>query len=221
MKATTGLSISPPVQVLPLAVGMLEEFGWRALEARTEFRADDLVQLLAELADEDCGHSWRSHLSEIRMGSAEEQAARLNQQMQAFRPTALFVYFSRDHSGGTKAVALATISDRVQQDFLHAGFPVLARCFIRREFRGNGLYPYLVRHRVGLCRVHWGEDLCAIHMGAASPEIRVALTRGVELDSGFVHVGEELLRVAGRDYRIEDLIAPTGTFLAHLHASLP
>jgi hypothetical protein len=221
MKAPTGLSLSPPAQALPLAEGMLDEFGWTALEARTDFRAEELVQILAELAAEDCGHSWRSHLSEIRAGSAEEQAARLNQRAQAFRPTVLFVYIARDLSGNTEAVAKAPISDRVQRDFAHSGFPVLARCFIRPAFRGNGLYPYLVRHRVQLCQAHWGEQLRAIHMGAASSEIREALTGGVGQEPGFVHVGEELLRVAGRDFRIEDLIAPTEPFLARLRASLP
>ena len=139
----------------------------------------------------------------------------------AIRPTALFVYTATCVDGAEEAVALATISDRVNRTFPYEGFPVLARCFIRPAFRGRGLYPYLVRHRVALCRAHWGERLRAIHLGAANPAVLGALQRLSDWETGLIHLGDEVLQVADSSYQVLDLLSLTQKYRADLLGALP
>ena len=221
MSANESLQLSPLRQELSLPQSILDANGWVSLRADTEAANPILEVILSELSLEDCGHSWRSFLSEKATGGSSAGVVDLLYRSIAMRPTALFVYVATDIDGSEEAVALATISDRVSRSFEHEGFPVLARCFIRPTFRGRGLYPHLVRHRVSLCRAHWGERLCAIHMGAANPAVFESLHRLVEWESGLVHVGDELLQVAGRSYQVLDLLAPTERYRFELMSALP
>ena len=127
---------------------------WVRLEAQTLESPLALVPLLMELRDEDCAHTWRSHLPSH--GPIDEQTAiNLIAAEQKRRPTTFFIYVATHHDGRKETVAAATVSERVQQDFPHEGFPVLARCYIRKEHRGRGLYAETLNHRLSYCLNRW------------------------------------------------------------------
>jgi hypothetical protein len=227
MTSSSGFHLSPSVQTIPLPESVLRTLGWRRVEARTEASPQQWGCILDELRVESCGHSWRSHLfdldsvqGEVSEAMSSDRLEMLLQRTQAHRPTALFVYVAVLDEGGHEPVAMAAISDRVSRDFPHSGFPVLARCFIRARFRGQGLYPFLVRHRVALCLSHWAEDLRAIHMGSASPTIGDSLGTLPGVGGPFIHVGQELLTVAGQPFQVSDLLLFSSPFREELDRSL-
>lgn len=215
------LQLSPPQQELSIPTSLLVENGWTHFRADTQVENAVLEIFLSELSVEDCGHSWRNFLSEKSVGDGTENVVERLHRALTIRPTALFVYMATRLDGAEEAVALATISDRVNRTFQHEGFPVLARCFIRPAFRGLGLYPHLVRHRLGLCRSYWGERLRAIHLGAANTNVLASLKQISEWDNGLTHVGDEMLQVAERSYQVVDLLALTNPYRSALIDTLP
>ena len=176
----------------------------------------ELGLLLAELREEDCGHSWRTLLVELEDTDPEALASAVLEQVERGRPTTLFTYSIKNRDGESMPVAVATVSRVVASGFPYSGFPVLARCFIRASFRGMGLYPTLVHHRMECCHVHYGEGLQAFHIGAVREPVLSTLERGVGLEPEFIYVGDEILSVAGDTYRVRDFIAPMPGFRSAL-----
>ncbi len=176
--------------------------------ATTEVDAELLAPLLAELAAEPCGHSWRTLLAELAGAPSAELVDQLLARAQRFRPFTLFTWVAEG-----QAVAIGTVAERVHATFPHEGFPVIARCFVRRPWRGRGLYPHLVRQRIAHCHERWGDQLRAVHLGAADKPV-LATVR--QLEPAFVHVGDETLHVAGEAWRVRDYLAPTPRFRAEL-----
>jgi len=136
-------------------------------------------------------------------------AASFLEQLESDRATTLFTY-TAVQGEVREPLAVAAISPRVSPDFPHEGFPVLARCFLREFARGLGLYPVLVQHRLRRCEQHFGEDLCAVHIGAARDPVLSTLLRGLEGGPRFYCAGEEELVVGGDSYWVKDFIAPMG-----------
>ncbi len=183
--------------------------GWEQLAVQSPGRLEELGRVLQELASEDCGHSWRNLLLELPVDTPEGLAAGFLEQLATDRPTTLFTY-TAVRGEVREPLAVAAISPRVSAGFPHDGFPVLARCFLREFARGKGLYPVLVQHRLRLCEAHFGENLHAVHIGAARDPVLATLLGGLEEGPQFYCAGEEELLVAGVTYGVKDFIAPMG-----------
>lgn len=181
--------------------------------------AATLPPLLSELRDEACVHSWRRRLPPSGpIGS--DVAAQLLADEDAHRPTTTFVYVVRRRDGSEQVGAAAAVSERIRADFAHDGFPVLARCYIRPEFRRRGLYRSVLRHRFDYCLKQWGDSLRAIHLGSADPTIWRVATMRPDLVPPFVHVGDEDLEVAGHSHAVRDLLAFAPRYVEQLLESV-
>lgn len=207
------------VTELNLPADLLEVLRADRVRAIPEPEPADLVPLLADLTDEDCGHSWRTWLHRDPAGSDTERAARLLKREHATRPTTVWAYVA-DGPSGPRMLAVATLASRVRDDFAHDGFPVLARAYVRPGVRGNGLYQHLVRHRLTRCQARWGRRLQAVHIGAADLPVDQTVTRA-DLPLRFVYVGDEGLRVAGRTWRVRDYVAFTPGFVRAMPSAPP
>jgi len=184
----------------------LKSLGWVSLEARAEPEHGLFAPLLEELRNERSVHTWRQHLPES--GHIDEDSTRLlHAAEEAYRPTLAFGYVATELDGGEVIVAAGAVSTKIRADFPHEGFPVLARCFVRPQFRKRGLYRHILGHRLEYCLERWGSQLKAIHLGSASSAVweAVALHGGFALN--FVHVGDEDLEVRGEVHRIPALMA--------------
>ena len=175
--------------------------------------------LLSELKQESCGHSWREAVDDVDSTDETALVEAVLERIRDVRPTMIYTYWGRSKNGDSP-IALGAISTHVSQDFPYEGFPVVARCTIRRCYRGNGLYPYLLRHRLQLCAALWGEELKAVHVGAADPAVLAALTRLDGTGFSFACVGRERLVVAGERYWVPDFLAATERFRTGLEKEL-
>jgi hypothetical protein len=175
--------------------------------------------LLAELKEESCGHSWRGALQDVDAHDSEGLVRAVVELEASTRPTTLYTYWGQTPEGEAP-IAIGAVSTHVRHGFPHAGFPVVARCVIRRCYRGYGLYPHLLRHRLELCRAFWGDALQAIHIGAADPAVLATLSRQSPDEVSFVCVGMEHLEVAGERFWVPDFIGATHGFRERLSAEL-
>ena len=204
-------------QELDVPKSLLDSLGWEALEATVSTEPGELGAVLVELREEECGHTWRTELNALGdlepAGLATEMLRRASDR----RPTTVFTYFSVI-GGEREPVGTAAVSDRVTRDFPYEGFPVLARCFLRRPYRRKGLYPYLVQHRLDLCKRYWGEGLRAVHIGAADAAVLATISSGEGLNTGFLYLGDELLPVSDSEFRVKDFLGPSEGFVQDLLA---
>ena len=185
------------------------------LEASTDFSAEEAWLVLSELRSEGCGHSWRTALQRPEDLPPRAMFRSLLAESER-RPTTVFLYRLVEAGHESPPVAIAAVSDRVNHEFPHAGFPVLARCYIRPRYRGRGLYRKIVRHRLTFCEQRWGEGLHGVHVGASSPLIASCLDQfeGIK----FQRVGQEILHIAGDNYLVQDYLAIYPGFQAQLNA---
>ena len=209
---STGYDRSPPV---PRDV--LARFGWTRIVWSGSLEPARLLPLLEELRVEDCAHSW-SYLLRNRYLDETAFPCLINYEA-VHRPTEFISYIGIRADGTSEVVAVATIAERVTRAFPFNGFPVIARCFVRRQFRGVGLYRYLLDHRLELCHALWGPDIKVIHLGSANDRVlRTAMNPSRA--SRFVPVGEEDLDVGGGGCRVTALCLFTPAFAARLESSL-
>ena len=203
---------------VPVPGALCSALGFERIVARPGLEADATV-LLAELKVERCGHSWRDAL----VGVEEEDSAGLVEAVEAAaaaaRPTTLFSYWGQG-AKGEAPIAVAALSSHISHGFSTDGFPVIARCFVRRCYRGEGLYPHLLRHRLDLCHRLWGEELRAVHIGAADPAVVATLSRQDLKEMSFACVGLERLLVAGESFHVPDFLAATPRFRRDLAQEL-
>jgi len=124
------------------------------------------------------------------------------------RPTNVYTYWGVGPDGEAP-LAVAAISSHVSHEFPFDGFPVVARCMIRRCYRGRGLYPFLLAHRIRGCEALWGSRLRGIHIGASDPAVISSLAQREAGSLNFVCVGKEWLTVNEDSYWVPDFFAPT------------
>ncbi|MEE2779497.1 MAG: hypothetical protein VYE15_03165 [Myxococcota bacterium] len=189
--------------------------GWSALHAEDRHIAVRLPPLLQELRLEPCAHSWRHHLPTSGAVDASVAEVLLDEE-EAVRPTKTFVYVAKRLDGSDEIVAAASVSERIKSSFPYEGFPVLARCYVRPNYRGRGLYGVILRHRFEYCLQRWGDELRAIHLGSGDTSVWWVATRLEAFSPPFLHIGHEDLEVAGTIHDVRDLLAFSPAYVQRL-----
>jgi GNAT superfamily N-acetyltransferase len=199
--------------VLPVSEDTLTELGWKAFVATTQSDPAVLGPLLQELCEGESVHSWKTPLSGFDLTDHAVLVETLLEIVRQQRPTTVFTYLAERNDGARVPVGFAAVSDRVNTEFTAEGFPVLARAFIRRDARGHGLYPAMVRHRIAFCRERWDRALCGIHLGSADPVVWRTVERDGLLKMRFTYLGDEDLEVVGNRHEVRDYLALTPRFI--------
>ena len=153
-----------------------------------------LRSLLTELHAEECAHSWKNVPSDMGLEA-------LNEYENAHRPTALFFYHAVGDGCARDLIGAASVADKVSPIFPHSGFPVLARCYIRRRWRGKGLYRRILRHRLEFCKGRFGNQLTAVHIGTSDAGVMACIAKPVDEWPPFTDIGRESLRM-GNEVRL-------------------
>jgi hypothetical protein len=186
-----------------------------ALVVRPSVEPTDLDQLFDCLGRENCVHSWRN--IEVRHRRSVHD---LLEWENALRPTELF-FFYIEHADGLRLVAGSAVAARISNEFPHAGFCVLSRCYITPEFRGRGFYRDVLRYRLGHCLRRFGPELSAVHIGTADPRVAGVITRVSRPGwPPFIHLGEEKLHVSAQTRTVDDYIMLAPAYLRRLEAGL-
>lgn len=176
----------------------------------------ELRRLLTGLGGEHCTHSWRNF-------SRANTAADLLHWENELRPTTLFFYYavgSGARAQEPRLMAAATVADAVHRDFPHAGFPVLARCYVLPEFRAQGLYSRILRHRLRFCSARFGARLKAIHMGTADERIAQRISRPSEHGPRFVRIGSQRVRAGSQVGSVGAYVHLAPSYLSAISRSL-
>jgi GNAT superfamily N-acetyltransferase len=184
---------------------MLGHFGWTKLLASTSIEDSDVRTLLQGIALESCAHSWRKcnplwDMAHLRAWENEH------------RPTEIIGYFGVLPSGRREIVAMGTVAHAINRNFPYVGFPVLARAYIRPEYREYGLYARLLEHRLSFCRRYWGSALSAIHLGSREPKVWHVIGRERPGAPPFVHIGNEALLIRGQSHMVRAFLMFTPRF---------
>jgi GNAT superfamily N-acetyltransferase len=174
------------------------------------------AEMLSALPNEACSHSWRAHLPKTRAINADDVECLVDRE-NAHRPTT-FYWFWISRGETDELFAVATVADRIARDTPVDGFPVLARSYIRPEYRSRGLYEYLVSHRVEQCRLRFGAALRGIHFGTNEPRILRAARR--HMNPSPIMLGQELLTCPERTHHVSDYLALASGYLAQLRVEL-
>lgn len=178
----------------------------------------ELGSLVLHLRDEPCVNSWRTVVADLPASDPATLGAAVLSQAASERPTTVFVYSAAWDDGRTEPVAFATIAERVSPSFSMGGFPVVARGFVRPDWRGLGLYRPILAHRVSLCVKRWGEELRGVHLGSASPAVWHVVSAGLGELPAFTLIGTESLKVTGSRHAVRDYLWLTPAFRARVDA---
>ncbi|MCG8424232.1 MAG: hypothetical protein MJE77_40585 [Proteobacteria bacterium] len=189
---------------------------WRVLTVEELSSSAALSCIVREMRSESCAHIWRNLAS---TDTAERAAVELLEWEQQKRPTTLFAYYGNRADGGRDLWGAATVSDRVSKDFIHDGFPVLARAYVRRQYRNLGLYRMMLEHRYRYCQRRWGRALRAIHLGSASPAVVAAATAESAISSHFQRICVEALRVQGKSMTVNAFLSFQPCYLDSIRAA--
>jgi hypothetical protein len=197
---------------VPVPAEALIRFGWRRLVWTRWIYRNQFRQLLDELCGDDCVHTWAQILLESPV--ADDPVVAVLAHEAENRPTEFVSYLGMRADGSLELVAVGSVAERISHAFPFDGFPVIARCYMRRRFRGAGLYRSLLAQRVALCREIWGQQLKAIHLGTANPRVMSSATSTIAGGAGarFVQVGEEDLGSGARQHRVAALFSFTQSF---------
>lgn len=177
----------------------------------------ELTELLHGLRGERCAHSWRNIDPDCTL-------EHLQRWENALRPTSIFFYYTRDSEKGPDAplrlVGAATVADAIHRDFPFAGFPILARCYLRPEFRTRGLYRHTVQHRIEFCHRRFRDSLKAIHLGTANHRVAHTISQPTEDRDRFVQVGSQVVQAGEDVYLVGAYVHLTPGYARSLAAAL-
>ena len=194
-------------RILPVSKDILNEGDIDRLLVTSAIDERTLGPLLDELQSETCIHSWQGYLSRFTDEKGKDRVDALLRADQEARPTTTFVYFALSAQGAVIPVAAATVAERIHSSFPYEGFPVIARAYISRRFRGLGIYPFLVRHRIDYCVEEWGRRLRAVHLGSADPKVWKTVSRGPQFSVPFLYIGNESLKVGDTAHDVRDFLS--------------
>lgn len=208
---------------IPVPAEALIRFGWRRLIWTRWIYQNQFRQLLDELCGDGCVHTWAETLDESPEASDPVMAVLAHEA--EHRPTEFVSYLGMRADGSLELVAVGSVAERISHAFPFDGFPVIARCYMRRRFRGAGLYRYLLAQRVALCQEIWGQQLKAIHLGTANPRVMSSATSTIAAGPGgagarFVQVGEEDLGSGALQHRVAALFSFTQSFSRSLREAV-
>lgn len=193
---------------VPAPRAALARRGWRTLTAERP-EPGPFASLLAELRAGGDAHTWRWLAPGGGLAELERAEARL-------RPGVLYGYYAAG-PGGRELVAAAAVAERVRRGFPHPGWPVVARGYVRRRWRGDGLYAALLAHRVRVCRRAWGRGLEAVHLGSANPRVWRAALAGAG-GMRFVPIGRERIGDGARRRTVRAFAAFAPAYARRLRA---
>lgn len=178
-----------------VAIGAVDPAGAR-IRVSVDSTADEtsLRSLLIELHAEECAHSWKNIPNDMGFEA-------LNEYENTQRPTTLFFYHAVRGDCSRDLIGAASVADKVSAIFPHSGFPVLARCYIRRRWRGKGLYRRILRHRLEFCKGRFGDQLMAVHMGTSDEKVMGCIAKPLDDWPPFTDIGCESLRM-GSEIRL-------------------
>lgn len=160
----------------------------------------EVRSLLKNLCSEKSTHTWQN-LIDIGRGDAFELLCNFENKK---RPTDFFFYYGIKGSG-EELVGVGTVAHRINQTFPHEGFPVIARCFIKQNYRNFRLYMPILQHRFEFCRIRFGDNLKGIHLGSQSPRIFSVVKKNL-FGLPFIYVGDELLDQRSSKERVRDYL---------------
>jgi GNAT superfamily N-acetyltransferase len=185
------------------------------LVVRPSVEPSDLRRLFDCLQRENCAHSWRN-IEARRRRSVQDLLEWENES----RPTELF-FFYIEQAGELRLVAGSAVAARMSNEFPHAGFSVLSRCYVMPEFRGHGFYRDILRYRLDHCVRRFGRKLSAVHLGTVDPRVARVITRVSRPGwPPFIHLGEEKLHVSAQTRTVDDYIIFAPAYLRRLEAEL-
>ncbi len=178
-----------------VVIGAVDSPGAR-IRVSADSTADEtsLRSLLTELHEEECAHSWKNIPNDMGLEA-------LNEYENTHRPTTLFFYHAVRDDRSRDLIGAASVADKVSTIFPHSGFPVLARCYIRRRWRGKGLYRRILRHRLEFCKGRFGDQLMAVHMGTSDEGVTACIAKPLDEWPPFTAIGRESLRI-GSEVRL-------------------
>lgn len=188
-------------QVLEVDKETLSKLGLTRTEVWHSCGDAELNEVLAELKTEDCVHTWQD--IDIPKGTASHQLLWHFENHK--RPTELFYYFGYDLEDTPHLLGVAAVAEKISNKFDVSGFPVIARCFIRKQFRNARLYFPLLKHRFNYCLKLFGENLKGIHLGSQNPRVFEAIKKGM-LGLDFIYLGDEWLSQGSDHERVQDYI---------------
>lgn len=203
--------LTPPrrFETIPLPRASLKRWGWRRAAAGP-LEPRSFAALLSELRRSARAHSWRWLSRGRQLDGLLRAEARL-------RPGVVFAYYGLRRDGAMELFGAAALAERVTAWFPHEGFPVAARGYVLRRFRGNGLYKAMLAHRVRVCRRVWGRRLNAIHLGSSNPRVWRTL-RSAPGGARFSALGVERLPDGRRRLLVRDFVHLAPSFARALRA---
>jgi GNAT superfamily N-acetyltransferase len=208
------MDITAAQRSIPIGASIAARLCGQSIYTTSEVDLCQGAELLSALAGEACSHSWRALLLTTRAIGAHD-IERLVACENARRPTT-FYWFWISRGETDELFAVATVADRIALDVPVDGFPVLARSYIRPEYRSRGLYELLVAHRVEQCGLRFGASLRGIHFGTNDPRIVRAARRHLHP----IFLGHELLTCPDGTHQVSDYLALAPGYAARLRAEL-
>lgn len=161
----------------------------------------DVFDFVNAIKSEDCIHSWKN----MNFQNSQYFLQDLVQFENTKRPTEIFFYYGVNHQDERILVGAATVALKISNNFKHEGFPVLARCYIKQEYRNLRLYFPILKHRFDYCKNILGNNLRGIHLGSANPRVFNVIKKNV-FGIPFCYLGDEYLSLNQNDSRVHDYL---------------
>ncbi|MBC7743450.1 MAG: hypothetical protein H7061_14735 [Bdellovibrionaceae bacterium] len=171
------------------------------IEVRSSASDKDIFNFLHCLQTDDCVHSWNN----ISMTSAQGALEKLNNYENRIRDTQMFFYYGHTYHNTVEIIAAGCIAHKISHNYKYEGYPVIARCFIRPEFRNLRLYFPILQHRFEYCISLYGKRLKGIHMGTQNPRV-FNVVQNNRFGISFCYLGDEYLNQKGSNERVHDYL---------------
>ena len=187
----------------------LDQF--KRLEISSVASDQEILEFIKSVKSENCIHSWKDVQLGRSGGYLEELIGFENKK----RPTQIFFYYGIKSSTERILIAAATVALKITNDFKHEGFPVLARCYIKQDYRNLRLYFPILKHRFDYCTKVFGKKLRGIHLGSANPRVFHVIKKNM-LGFPFCYLGDEYLSLGQSNNRVHDFLWLSNSFTEEL-----
>jgi len=174
----------------------LDRLGFKNIIAKDGISSEGLKALKEELAKCETAHSWKQLIN----GPLDYEKF-VNFESKK-RPTKIFSYYG----DGKEYIGSAAVASKINNDFPSEGFPVIARAFIKKQYRNHRLYFPTLLQRIHFCESIFKGELMGIHMGSNNPRVYEMIKRKEFL--GFSHVGSEILESESEIPFVRDYFKP-------------